>query len=189
MEVHYREYLIKKEGILSSCNFTREDLLSTLDKLNNDTERTLAQYLNQVIINDKLKFNRDPLLMNFRFSVLDKEVTVKTEFSMRINIYRESQISAEILACALTNFNSVKSPTAGESFPPDNLIVTISRFPSDNEKITRYGYDYANKDHRRLILDLLLRLKECAQDITEFDIAIYRSHIGKEKITRYPPAK
>ncbi|RHZ74353.1 hypothetical protein Glove_225g74 [Diversispora epigaea] len=232
---------IKINNDLLVSNYTREDLLSavpgssTLEKLNNDTERTLAQYLNEVIINDslttgvretftdnfvcflltELKFNRYPLLLklqpDYRFSVRDKEVTAKTEFSIEKNKgvlfmdedkhlnslkpyteYGECQISAEILACALTNFNSVDSPTARESqtiyatrvigtrftfyktflsseyckslskgFPPDNLTVTISRFPSNDEKITHYGYDYANKDHRYLILDLLSRLKEC----------------------------
>ncbi|RHZ61169.1 hypothetical protein Glove_349g55 [Diversispora epigaea] len=166
-----------------------------------------------------LEFNIDPLLMrlqsDYSFNISDKEVTAKIEFSIEKNNkvlfidedkhlyslkpyseYGESQISAEILACAFTNFYSVDNPTAGESqmiyatrvigtrftfykaflssdyceslkkgFPPDNLTVTISRFPSNDQNITRFGYDYANKNHRCLIIDLLYRLKECLLEI------------------------
>ncbi|RHZ84394.1 hypothetical protein Glove_82g5 [Diversispora epigaea] len=220
-------------------NLTNEDLMSAvsgsyiLEKLNNRTERNLAKYLNDVIINDrlatgtretftdtfvnylfkKLEFDEEPLLMrlqpDFSFTVSEKDISAKVEFSivkekvilcidedkhirsLRAKTeYGESQISAEILACAFTNFNNADSLTfrmdqtiyamrvigtrftfykaflssdyfesLKHGFPPENLTTTIFRFPP-NDKATFYGYNYADKDHRCLILDLLFRLKE-----------------------------
>ncbi|RHZ46054.1 hypothetical protein Glove_637g4 [Diversispora epigaea] len=127
---------IKINNDLLISNYTREDLLSIkpgsfiLEKLNNDTERTLTQYLNEVIINNTSVFERHSRITFIK----DKEVTVKTEFSIEKNNrilfinknkhlnslkpyteYGECEISTEILACALNNFNSIDSPTARES--------------------------------------------------------------------------
>ncbi|RIB28783.1 hypothetical protein C2G38_2157155 [Gigaspora rosea] len=220
-------------------NLTRQDLLLAipespiLKKLNNG-EKSLAKYLNMVIINEtpittfqgtftdslvnyllvELKFNSHPFMLklqsDFNFSVFNKEVSAKAEFIVSKgnaqilidddkHIHRlrncrengESLMSAEILACAFTNFDNGLSPTAGRSqmfyamrvigtkftfykafmsddylrslykgFPPDNLSATIFRFPPINMK-TPYGYDYADKNHRSLIIDLLYRLREC----------------------------
>ncbi|CAG8507058.1 1181_t:CDS:2 [Diversispora eburnea] len=145
-------------------DFTKDNLLLAksgsfiLKKLNNKFEKTFARYFNEVITNDSLttgiwetftdnfvnfllsnlEFNINPLLMrlqlDYSFSVFDKEVTTKTEFSIEKNKevlfidennrlhslkfyseYGESQISVKILACAFINFSSVVSPIAGES--------------------------------------------------------------------------
>ncbi|KAF0373746.1 hypothetical protein F8M41_012988 [Gigaspora margarita] len=163
----------------------------------------------------ELRLHKHPFILrlqpDFGFSVSDKDISAKVRFgilkenamilidedkhirSLRKNTeYGESQISAEILACAFTNFDHAISPTTGESqtfyamrvigtrftfykaflsrdyleslhqgFPPHNLSVTISRFPPNDSQETRYGYDYADKNHRFLIVDLLHRLKEC----------------------------
>ncbi|CAG8683386.1 7934_t:CDS:2 [Dentiscutata erythropus] len=210
-------------------NLTRKELLAAipespiLEKLNNDNELSLAMYLNDAILNEaftdsfvnylltELRLNKHPFKLrlqpDFSFSVSDKDVSAKAEFSIKENSmilidnirslrkkteYGESQISAEILACAFTNFDHAISPTTGESqtvyamrvigtnftfykaflsrdylkslhqgFPPHNLSVTISRFPPNDSQKTRFGHDYADKDHRFLIIDLLYRLKEC----------------------------
>ncbi|RHZ86984.1 hypothetical protein Glove_41g70 [Diversispora epigaea] len=194
-------------------NFTRDNLLLAesenpiLKKLNSRTERNLAKYLN------KLEFNEEPFLMSlqpdFSFTVSEKDISAKVKFSIvKENVilcidgdkhvhslrpkteHGKSQISAEILACAFTNFYNIRSSrfkmdqtihamrvvgtrftfykaflsrdyfeSLKHGFPPENLTATIFRFPpSDN--ITFYGYDYVDKDHSRLILDLLFRLKE-----------------------------
>ncbi|RHZ47963.1 hypothetical protein Glove_564g43 [Diversispora epigaea] len=221
-------------------NFTRKDLLSaepgsfTLEKLNNDNEKSLAIYLNEVLFNDRLtqdiqethtntfvdylfrelRFDKYPLSMklqlDFSFRISEHEVFVKIEFSViknkvtlcidedkhihtlnRSTKYGESQISAEIFACAYTNFENFYSSTFGKDqtvyairvigtrftfykvflsseyfksldkgFSPNDLTVTIYRFPPNDNEITPFGYDYADKDHRRLILNLLFSLKE-----------------------------
>ncbi|RHZ52877.1 hypothetical protein Glove_456g5 [Diversispora epigaea] len=231
---------IKINNDLLVSDFTKDDLLlakpgsSILKKLNNNTERSLALYLNKVVINNslttgiqetltdafvnylfkKLNFDEYPLLMisqsDFNFKVFKKKITAKVKFSIEKNNtilyinenkyihfldgaseYGESQISAEILACAFINFNKVDSPifkknqtiyatriigtrfsfykvflssdyykSLYKGFPPNNLTVTIFRFPPNNHETTLFGYDYADKDQRRLILDLLYRLKE-----------------------------
>ncbi|RHZ59538.1 hypothetical protein Glove_363g14 [Diversispora epigaea] len=196
-------------------NFTKEDLLtfpgsSIWQKLANDEERSLAKYLNDAILNEQLskkiretftdtlvnyffaefKLNKYPFTLrlqsDFGFSISDKDIIAKSKTE-----YGESQISAEILACAFTNFRNIESPTfkmdqtvyairvigtrftfykvflsidycefLENGFPPKTSTVTIIRFPP-NDKITFYGYNYADKNHRCLILDLLYRLKEC----------------------------
>ncbi|KAF0421284.1 hypothetical protein F8M41_006807 [Gigaspora margarita] len=221
-------------------NLTRKELLAAipgnpiLNKLNNNDELSLAMYLNDVLLNEKqskeiretftdslinyllmeLRLNKHPFTLrlhpDFSFSVSDKNVSAKVEFSIlkenamilidedkyirslrQTTEYGESQISAEILACAFTNFDNADSPTTGESqtvyamrvigtrftfykaflsrdylrslhkgFPPHNLSVTISRFPPNDSKETLHGHDYADKNQRFLIVDLLYRLKE-----------------------------
>ncbi|RHZ71440.1 hypothetical protein Glove_258g45 [Diversispora epigaea] len=176
----------KIDNDLLVSNFTREDLLSTepgsfiLEKLNNNKEKSLAIYFNEVLFNDQLtediqetlmntfvdyffrtlRFDEYPLSMklqpNFRFRIFKYEVSAKVEFSVvknkvtlcinedkyihtihvvKTNLaliqllkfqfliafdsintkYGESQISAEILACAFTNFNSTYSSTYGKN--------------------------------------------------------------------------
>ncbi|CAG8501186.1 10254_t:CDS:2 [Racocetra fulgida] len=148
-------------------NLTREELMSAvpgssiLKKLNNETEISLAKYLNAVILNEQpsdsgriretftdalvnyllvvLKLNTHPFILmlqpDFYFRISDKKkVSAKAEFSVvkentmilidedkhirslrRPTEYGESQISAEILACAFTNFDRADSPTVGEN--------------------------------------------------------------------------
>lgn len=43
-------------------------------------------------------------------------------------------------------------------FPPEDQFIDVIRFPSDAEK--RFGYDYLNINERRLIIELLLRMRE-----------------------------
>ncbi|CAG8435303.1 5544_t:CDS:2 [Diversispora eburnea] len=93
-----------------------------LKKLNNDNERALAQYLNEFIINEsiyhrrseaftdnficylltELKFNRYPLVLK-----LQPDVKMRT---LTLFDTTESQLSAEILACAYTNFENGDNP-------------------------------------------------------------------------------
>ncbi|RIB04279.1 hypothetical protein C2G38_694890 [Gigaspora rosea] len=163
----------------------------------------------------KLKFNIHPFMLMLKpdsnFSVFNKEVSAKAKFivskedvwiflidddkhiysSQNYTENRDSLMSAEILACAFTNFDNGVNPTAGKSqtvyamriigtrftfykafmsddylrslyqgFPPGNLSATIFRFPPINME-TPYGYDYADKDHRSLIIHLLYHLREC----------------------------
>ena len=198
----------------------------------NDDEKTIALYLNDVIINDplttgiretltddfvnylltELKFNKYPFSLklqhDYSFKVFDEKVTAKIEFSIEKNLgvvcfsedkhlngidssseYGESQIAAEILACAYNNYNKADSPSRGK----DQVIYTTrvigSRFtfykafvssyyieslnewlPPDiyNVSVLRFppqeksylGYDYANEKERPIIIELLLRLRE-----------------------------
>lgn len=159
----------------------------------------------------ELRFNKYPFLLNlqpdYSFQVYSTRVTAKVEFSIEKNnsilcfdedkhlhsissTTRESQIGAEILACAFTNYDKPDSPIRGkdqtifamrvigsrftlykafvskdyiqslnEGFPPEDQNVNVMRFPP-NANDTSYGYDYANENHRPLILDLLVRLRE-----------------------------
>ncbi|CAG8836023.1 39190_t:CDS:1, partial [Gigaspora margarita] len=145
-------------------NLTRKELLAALipgnpilNKLN-DNEQSLAVYLNDVILNEKLsketretftdslinyllmelRLNKRPFTLrlrpDFSFSVFDKNVSAKVKFGIQkentmilidedkhirslkpSTEYGESQISAEILACAFTNFKNADSPTKGKS--------------------------------------------------------------------------
>ncbi|KAF0520285.1 hypothetical protein F8M41_016414 [Gigaspora margarita] len=162
----------------------------------------------------ELRLNKRPFTLilqpDFSFSVFDKNVFAKVKFGIQkentmifidedkhirnlkpSTEYGESQITAEILACAFTNFNNADSPTKGKSqmlyamrvigmrfafykaflsrdylrslrkgFPPHNLSVTISRFPSNDIEEMLHGHDYADMNQRFLIVDLLYRLKE-----------------------------
>ncbi|CAG8683875.1 4465_t:CDS:1, partial [Dentiscutata heterogama] len=86
----------------------------------------------------KLRLNKYPFTLklqsDFSFSISDKNVSAKVEFSIlkenaivfidedkhicslrQTTEYRKSQIFAEILVCAFTNFDNADSPTIGES--------------------------------------------------------------------------
>ncbi|CAG8763511.1 24663_t:CDS:1, partial [Gigaspora rosea] len=206
-------------------NLTRQDLSSAvpespiLKKLNNEYERSLALYLNRIILNEtpeskyreiftdslviyllgQLRFNIDSLLLtvqpNFKFKIFDKEVSARAEYSvskgnaqilidenkhmLRKRDYTEngkSQMSAEILACAFTNFeNEVvrKSQTVYamrvigtrftfyKAFMSKGYLESLYQGFPPNNKETRYVYDYADENYRSLIIDLLYRLREC----------------------------
>jgi len=47
----------------------------------------------------------------------------------------------------------------GLGFPPDDVRVTIHRYPAKSEA-TPYGYDYADVQQRARVLELLVRLRE-----------------------------
>ncbi|RIB19449.1 hypothetical protein C2G38_2181824 [Gigaspora rosea] len=145
-------------------NLTRKELLVAipkspiLKKLNNDNKLLLVIYLNDIILNKKqskeiqetftdllvcyllmeLRLNKHSFTLklqpDFSFSVFDKDISAKVEFSilkksamilidgdkhihslMKETEYGESQISAKILVCAFTNFDNTISPTIGES--------------------------------------------------------------------------
>lgn len=173
----------------------------------NDDEKTLALYLHKVLQNDPLGVRTDsfaygaalyPFLLNlqpdYSFQVYSTRITAKVEFSIEknngilcfddsISSTTESQIGAEILACAFTNYDSRGRDqtimrvigsrftlykafvskdyiqSLNEGFPPEDQNVKVMRFPP-NANDTSYGYDYADENHRPLILDLLVRLRE-----------------------------
>lgn len=196
--------------------------------------RTLASYMNQVLINDplttgvretltdsfvnylltKLEFNEEPFLMNLQsdycFTVNRTTVNAKIEFTIEKDKgilcfdedkhfhghamthayeYGESQMAAEILACAYTNFDRSSSPMRGQDQTIFAIRVIGSRFtfykafisadycesliygfPPDSKRVTVlrypsnenhfYGYDYADENLRQSIIHLLLRLRE-----------------------------
>jgi hypothetical protein len=182
------------------------------DPLTTGVRESLTDSFVNFILTD-LQFNRYPFLLNlqpdYSFEVFGAKVTAKLEFSIEKNKgvlcfdedkhlhsisstteYGESQIAAEILACAFTNFDKPDSPTRGldqtifairvigtrftfyksfitseyckslnDGFPPESHTVTIYRYP-ENSKETFYGYDYANENHRPIILNVLIRLRE-----------------------------
>ncbi|RCH78087.1 hypothetical protein CU098_004708, partial [Rhizopus stolonifer] len=179
-----------------------------------DDEKTIALYLNDVIVNDplttgiretltddfvnylltELKFNKYPFSLklqhDYSFKIFGEKVTAKIEFSIEKNVgvvcfsedkhlngidssseYGESQIAAEILACAYNNYNKADSPTRAfvtsnyiESlnygFPQEDNDITILRFPPKSQKQYYMGYDYANENERPIIIELLLRVRE-----------------------------
>lgn len=156
-----------------------------------------------------MRFNRFPFLLNiqpdYSFEVFGTKVTAKPEFSVEKNKvvlcfdedkhlhgigssteYGESQMAAEMLACAFTNFDRPDSPFRGQDQVLFAIRVIGARFtfyrcsvtkeyceslrdgfPTDSMSIFRYpprdiflGFDYADPDHRPQILSLLLRLRE-----------------------------
>jgi hypothetical protein len=201
--------------ILNSLNDDEKTLALYLHKvLQNDPLTTGVRtdsFVNYLLM--ELRFNKYPFLLNlqpdYSFQVYSTRITAKVEFSIEKNNgilcfdedkhlhsisstteYGESQIGAEILACAFTNYDKPDSPTRGrdqtifamrvigsrftlykafvskdyiqslnEGFPPEDQNVNVMRFPP-NANDTSYGYDYANENHRPLILDLLVRLRE-----------------------------
>jgi hypothetical protein len=48
----------------------------------------------------------------------------------------------------------------GDGFPPDSHTITVYRFPPNDDKETFYGYNYANENHRPIVLRLLIQLRE-----------------------------
>lgn len=161
----------------------------------------------------ELHFNKYPFLLNlqpnYSFHIYSTKVTAKVEFSIEKNNsilcfdedkrlhgisltteYGESQISAEMLACAFTNYDKADSPTRGKdqmifamrvigsrftlykSFVNKDYIQSLNEgFPPEDQNMnivrfppntdnTPYGYDYADEHHRPLILNLLVRLRE-----------------------------
>ena len=200
--------------ILNTLNDDEKTLALYLHKvLQNDPlttgvrESLTDSFVNYLLM--ELRFNKYPFLLNlqpdYSFQVYSTRVTAKVEFSIEKNNgilcfdedsisstteYGESQIGAEILACAFTNYDKADSPTRGkdqtifamrvigsrftlyksfvskdyiqslnEGFPPEDQNVGVMRFPP-NTNDTSYGYDYADENHRLLILDLLVRLRE-----------------------------
>jgi len=219
-------------------NLTRDQLAvidhhpSLRDQITKREGRTLANYLNQVLLNDPLKtgvkesltdsfvnylltkmeFNEEPFLMNLQsdcsFTVGRQTVNARIEFTIERDRqilcfdedkhfhsiresteYGESQISAELLACAYTNFDRSDSPTRGSDQIVFGIRVIGSRFtfykahasanycesltygfPSDSERMVvlkypsrehyPYGYDYADEKLRPTIVELLFRIRE-----------------------------
>ncbi len=205
-----------REDILSKLSDNEKTLALYLckviqnDPLTTGVRESLTDSLVNLILTD-MRFNKYPFILNLQpyycFQVLGNKVSAKPEFSIEKNRsvlcfdedkhfhsisstteYGESQIAAEVLACAFTNFDRPDSSTQGrgqeifairvigtrftfykcavseeycrslnEGFPTDQL--TIYKYPMP-ERDTVYGYDYANKEHRREIVNLLLRLRE-----------------------------
>ncbi|CAG8540347.1 3858_t:CDS:2, partial [Racocetra fulgida] len=124
-----------------------------LKKLNNN-EISLAIYLNDVILNEKqskefretftvslvnyllteLELNKHPFTLRAEFSILKENALILIDEDKHIRGLRqqtengESQISAEILACAFTNFNNAISPTVGKSQTVYAMRVIGTRF-------------------------------------------------------------
>ena len=194
--------------ILNSLNDDEKTLALYLHKVLTTDVRT-DSFVNYLLM--ELRFNKYPFLLNlqpdYSFQVYSTRVTAKVEFSIEKNNsilcfdegkhlhsisstteYGESQISAEILACAFTNYDKPDSPrrdqtifamrvigsrftlykafvskhyiqSLNEGFPPEDQNVKVMRFPP-NANDTSYGYDYADENHRPFILDLLVRLRE-----------------------------
>ena len=207
-----------RHNILDTLNDDEKTLSLYLHKvLQNDPLTTgVRESLTDSFVNyllTELRFNKYPFLLNlqpsYSFHVYSTKVTAKVEFSIEKNNsilcfdedkhlhsislsteYGESQISAEILACAFTNYDKADSPTRGKDQIIFAMRVIGSRFtlyksliskdyiqslnegfpPEDqnmnivrfppNTDDTPYGYDYADEHHRPLILNLLVQLKE-----------------------------
>lgn len=182
------------------------------DPLKTGIKETLTDsFVNYILA--RLEFNEEPFLMNMqskcRFPVGGKFVTAVIEFTIEKNNtilcfdedkhfhghtvsyayeYGESQIAAEILACAYTNFDRgeyrgkdhtvfamriigsrftfYKAFVSAEycksisnGLPPSDKTVYILRYPPNNDK-DLYGYDYADNQLRPKIIELLFRLRE-----------------------------
>lgn len=202
--------------ILNILNNNEKTLALYLHKvLQNDPyttgirESLTDSFVNYLLV--RLSFNEYPFLLNlqsdYSFCVYSTKVTAKVDFSVEKgnNIlcfdedkhlhgvslateYGESQISAEMLACAYTNHNKADSPTReqdqmifamrviGSRFTlyksfvnKDYIQSLVEGFPLENMDIirfppntgnTRHGYDFADEQQRPLVLDLLVRLRE-----------------------------
>jgi hypothetical protein len=215
-DLHYDNSLLLRDLSKDELSIItlKQDILRNL----NDDEKTLSFYLHKVIQNDPLTTGvRESLtdsfvnylLVDYSFQVFSTKVTAKVEFSIEKNggilcfdedkhlhsissttEYGESQIGAEILACAFTNFDKPDSSTRGndqtifairvigsrftvyKAFVSKTYIQSLNEgFPPEDQAInimrfppnsndTSYGYDYANQIHRPLILHLLVRLRE-----------------------------
>ena len=205
-----------KYDILNTLSDDEKTLALYLHKvLQNDPLTTgVRENLTDSFINyllGELRFNKYPFSLNlqpdYSFYICSTKVTAKVEFSVEKdnNIlcfdedkhlnsvrlateYGESQISAEMLACAYTNHDKADSPTRGQdqtvfamrvigsrftlykSFINKDYIqsliegfpqedMNILRFPPNDSNVS-YGYDFADEQQRPLVLDLLVRLRE-----------------------------
>jgi len=204
--------------ILNTLNNNEKTLALYLHKvLQNDPlitgvrESLTDSFVNYLLV--KLGFNEYPFLLNlqpdYSFYVYSTKITAIVDFSVEknsnvlcfdedkhlrsINLnteYGESQIGAEILACAYTNHDKADSPTRGKdqtifamrvigsrftlykSFVSKDYIQSlVEGFPPGDQNMnilrfppnigdTFYGYDFADEQQRPLILDLFVRLRE-----------------------------
>jgi len=202
--------------ILNTLNDDEKTLALYLHKvLQNDPYTTgVRENLTDSFVNyllGEIRFNKYPFLLNlqsdYSFYICSTKVTAKIDFSVEKdnNIlcfdedkhlhgvslateYGESQISAEMLACAYTNHDKADSSTReqdqmifamrviGSRFTlyksfinKDYIQSLVEGFPQEDMNIirfppntgnTRHGYDFADEQQRPLVLDLLVRLRE-----------------------------
>lgn len=185
---------------LNVKGLTRNDLTIIRNDMRfeylDDDEKTIALYLNDVIINDplttgiretltydfvnylltELKFNKYPFSLklqhDYSFKIFGEKVTAKIEFSIEKNVgvvcfsedkhlngidssseYGESQIAAEILACAYNNYNKADSPTRGNDQTIYTTRVIGTRFTFYKAFVTsnyieslNYGFPQEDND-------------------------------------------